>query len=315
VCTISGFWRGYSPLSQIPCIYEEHLKDSSVSVVRHRHPRHRRPHAATKFLVLLLFAATAAITWQFARQRPVSNLSYSYPKRTVREFQDDKLALASRAESSFIAARAGRPAYLYSIIPGGVESVEELRQVVAHDPVAAQHFQGFDFQHAHLVQVSDKQSMFVAYRMGDKVYWTRKKVALHPGEKLISDGKIVARTRCGNRVAVAPLGPPAMMDPLISDFDQPLFSNDMVTSAVEPQTEPLAAALPSPLDSANALQPTHRRKGFIPLFFVPFGWDGSSSSSSSHTPLAVAPEPATILLLSTGLAGVYWRARKSRRKR
>jgi len=290
------------------------LKDSSVSVVRHRQHRHRRPHTATKFLVLLLFAATAAITWQFARQGPGSNLSYSYPKSTrVREFQDDKLALASRAESSFIAARAGRPAYLYSVIPGGVESAEELRQVVAHDPVAAQHFQGFDYQHAHLVEVSEKQSMFVAYRMGDKVYWTRKKVALHPGEKLISDGKIVARTRCGNRVAVAPLGPPAMMDPLISDFDQPLFSNDMVTSAAEPRTEAYPASLPSPApESANALQPTHSRKRLIPLFFVPFGWVGGSSSS--HTPLAVAPEPATMLLLSTGLAGVYWRARKSRRK-
>jgi len=32
--------------------------------------------------------------------------------------------------------------------------------------------------------------MYVAYRKGDKVYWTRKKVALHPGETLISDGKL-----------------------------------------------------------------------------------------------------------------------------
>ena len=285
-------------------------------MVRHRQHRHRRPHTATKFLVLLLFAATAAITWQFARQRPVSSLSYSYPKSTrvgLREFPDDKSALASRLESFSIASRAVRPSYLYSIIPGGVESAEELRQVVAHDPVAAQHFQGFDYQHAHLVQVSEKQSMYVAYRMGDKVYWTRKKVALHAGEKLISDGKIVARTRCGNRVAVAPLGPPAMMDPLEADFDQPLFANDMVTSVVEPQPEAYVASLPSsPPDAANALQPTHRRKGMIPLFFIPLGWAGGSST---HTPLAVAPEPATMVLLSTGLAGVYWRARKSRRKR
>jgi hypothetical protein len=192
--------------------------------------------------------------------------------------------------------------------------VEELRQVVERDPVVAQHFQGFDYQHARLVQVSEKQSMHVAYRIGDKVYWTRKKVALHPGEKLISDGKIVARTRCGNRVAVAPLGPPAMVDPSPADFDQPLLSNDMVTPEVEPQIAPYVPSVPTLLpDAANTLQPTHRRKRFIPLFFVPLG--GFGGSSSSHTPLAVAPEPATLLLLSTGLVGVYWGARRSRRKR
>ena len=187
--------------------------------------------------------------------------------------------------------------------------------MVARDPVVAKHFQGFDYQHAHLVEVSGKQAMYVAYRKGDKVYWTRKKIALHPGEKLISDGKITARTRCGNRVAVAPLGPLAIMDPLISDFDQPLFSNDMVTSEAEPLMEPFATTLSSPaLETANSLQPTHGRR-FIPLFFVPLGGLGGLGGSSSHTPLAVAPEPGSLLLLSTGLVGVFWIARKSRRKR
>ena len=44
------------------------MKDSSVSVVRRRHRRRSRKNAGAKFLVVLLFAATAAITWQFARQ-------------------------------------------------------------------------------------------------------------------------------------------------------------------------------------------------------------------------------------------------------
>jgi hypothetical protein len=48
----------------------------------------------------------------------------------------------------------------------------------------------------------------------------------------------------------------------------------------------------------------------IPFFILPFFGPGGSS----HTPLAVTPEPATLLLLSSGLAGVYWKARKSRRK-
>jgi hypothetical protein len=259
-------------------------------------------------LVVLLFAATAAVTWQFSRQRPVASSSRS-PVVTG----GTQSVLTGSAESLYIASRPGRPAYAYSVIPGGVGSAEELRQISDHDPVVA-YFQGFDYEHAHLVTVSEKQLMYVAYRKGDKVYWTRKKVALHPGETLISDGKIVARTRCGNRVAVAPLGPPGIMDPLISDLDQPLFSNEMVTNPAEPKAEVLAAAIPSPTSEVgNALQPTKNHKGLIPLFFLPLA--GIPGGGSSHTPLAVAPEPGTWLLLSSGLAGVYFMARKSRRKR
>jgi len=258
----------------------------------------------TKFLVWLLFAAAAAITWQFARQQPVSSLSSSSPDVSrvgLRKTGDDKSRLASRAEPFSVAMRPGRPVYLYSIIPGGVKSAEELQHVVEHDPVAAQHFRGFDYQRARLVEVSQKQSMYVSYRIGDKVYWTRKKVSLRPGETLISDGKIVARTRCGNRVALAPLGPPAMLEPLEMDLDQPLFSNDMVTREVDPQADPYLTSLP-----------TRDRKRLIPLFFLPFA---GLPGSSSHAPLAVTPEPGTMLLFSTGLAGIYWRARQSRRRR
>ena len=55
----------------------------------------------------------------------------------------------------------------------------------------------------------------------------------------------MACTRCGNRVAVAPLGPYDIVDPLQSDLDQPLFSSDMVTHEVEPQAGALQASLPS----------------------------------------------------------------------
>jgi PEP-CTERM motif len=293
------------------------LKDSSISAVRHRHRGHSRRRAGARFLVALLFAATAAITWQYARQQPVSSMSYSSPEfKPIHLNEPDPSASSSGAYSASIDSRPGRPAYLYSVIPGGVASAEELRQAMDRDPVVAQQFAGFDFQRAHLVQVSDKQSMHVAYRMGDKVYWTRKKVALHPGETLISDGKIVARTRCGNRIALAPLGPPALSEPADADLNEPLFSNDMVTHDAEPQPETYAAVIPMPTPvGANALQPG-KRKRIIPFFILPlFGFGGSGGGSASHPPpLAVTPEPGTMLLLSSGLLGVYWKARKSRRK-
>jgi PEP-CTERM motif len=292
---------------------EEHLKDSSSSVVRQRHPKRSRASASTRFLVVLLFAATAAITWQFARQQPVSSMPYSAAKPSPVHLNKTDAPDSSQDYASFIALRPSRPSYLYSVVSGGIASAEELRQAMDRDPIVAHEFAGFDFQRAHLVQVSEKQSMHVAYRVGDKVYWTRKKVALHPGETLISDGKIVARTRCGNRIAMAPLGPPALMDPVSADFDQPIFSNDMVTHEVEAQPETYADALPVvPPVGANALQPM-KGKRILPFFILPFF--GLPGGGSSHTPLAVAPEPGTLLLLSTGLVGVVWKVRKSRRKR
>src|SRR5712692_9704942 len=268
------------------------LKDPRVGRVRHQHHRQRRTQVRTWFLVLLLFAASAAVTWQFARQQPVASLSGSFASLepggvSLGKTPDAKSVPASSAEYLYIASRPSRPAYAYSIVPGGVGSAEELRQIAEHDPVVAQHFQGFDYQHAHLVTVAEKQSMYVAYRKGDKVYWTRKKVALHPGETLISDGKIAARTRCGNRIALAPLGPPALAEPAEADLNQPLFSSDMVTPEVDPQPETYAAAIPmaAPVEG-NALQPT-KRKRMIPFFILPFF--GLPGGGSSHTPLAVTP--------------------------
>lgn len=293
------------------------MKDTNVGIVPPRHRRPSRKSAATKFLVVLLFAATAAITWQFARQQPASSMSYTRPEFSQIKFDDaGSSASTDRSYSSFIDSRPGRPVYLHSVIPGGIASAEELRQAMDHDPVVAQQFAGFDFQRAHLVQVSEKRSMHVAYRMGQKVYWTRKKVTLHPGETLISDGKIVARTRCGNRIAKTPLGPPALMEPADADINQPLFANDMVTPAADPQPEAYAAVIPmaTPV-GANALQPTkHTRK--LPFFILPFfGLPGTGGGGSSHTPLAVTPEPGTLMLFSTGLAGVLWKLGKSGRKR
>jgi hypothetical protein len=298
------------------------MKMPNGGTIQYRHRRRRSPRSRTLFLILLLAAAATVITFQFARQQPVSTLAYpateTGPAGLIQaqgaQAQDGRAGMDRPGESWSVASRAMRPVYRYSIIPGGVESVAELRQVMDRDPVVAEHFRGFDFQRAHLVRVSESQSMHVAYRLGDKVYWTRKKVALHPGETLISDGKIVARTRCGNRIAMAPMGPPAMLDPSEGELDRPLFSNDMVTPQVELQAAPTATSLPEPLaEAAKAVQPTKNRKRLIPLLFLPLA--ALPHGGSAHEPLAVTPEPGTLLLVSTGLAGVYWRSRKARRKR
>jgi hypothetical protein len=68
-----------------------------------------------------------------------------------------------------------------------VVNPDELKHAMKYDTVVSRHYRGFDYRRAHLVQLSEKQAMYVSYRIGDKVYWTRRKVSLHPGETLITN--------------------------------------------------------------------------------------------------------------------------------
>jgi hypothetical protein len=174
-----------------------------------------------------------------------------------------------------------------------------------YDPVVSRHFRGFDYQRAHLVRVSAEKAMFVSYRIGDRVYWTRRKVSLHPGETLITDGTIVARTRCGNRLAEIPLEPGSPLEPLPDELEGAIPLRDPVP------TPPTLATLNSPSDKlppAATPATTHRGWWFIPPpVYVP--------GDPSGGPLAVTPEPGSVLLISSGLAAVYWRSRKARRKK
>jgi hypothetical protein len=173
------------------------------------------------------------------------------------------------------------------------------------DPVVSRHFQGFDYPRAHLVKLSAEQAMYVSYRIGDRVYWTRRKISLHTGETLITDGTIVARTRCGNRVAAVPLDKGSPLEPSPEDLEGAIPLRDPVP------TFPALVTLNSPPAKLPPAVPSAAKHGgwwFIPPpIYVPSG--------SSGGPLAVTPEPGSILLISSGLAAVYWRSRKARRKK
>jgi hypothetical protein len=260
-------------------------------------------------LFLLLFAATAVITWQFVRRQSDPDLSYivpapvpaSTPAAQAGSLHEDPFM------SSFAAHGETRPVYPYSVIPGGVHSVAELKHDIEKDPTVARQYRDFDFQHARLLQVSQKQAMYVSYRIGQKVYWTRKKIALHPGETLISDGRMTVRARCGNRVASAPLDPGSPLEPPEADFNQPYAAMIAV-----PNASPALTASPATLPATVAKK---RKWWFLPLFAAPLGGLADPGGSSlTHDPLAVTPEPGTTLLLVSGMAGVYWRVRKYRKK-
>ncbi len=285
------------------------MTDPRVRVANGGGQEQGRGHARMKLFLVLLFAATAVITWQLARRRSDADLSYVSSEAAPVPPRQSKAETAKDYPlgANLNTRGQNRLVYPYSIIPGGIKTLADLKLAIADDPVVARQFQGFDFQNARLVQVAQKESMFVSYRIGQKVYWTRKKLPLHPGETLVTDGKITARTRCGNRVAAVPLDTGSPLEPPEEAFNQPYAA---LIAAPDPDP---ARADPAPAPLVPAAAQGSKKWWVLPLFAAPFA-ALPSSDSSSGTPLAVTPEPGMSLLLISGLAGVYWRMRKYRRK-
>ena len=279
------------------------VKREKVGILRYRrrvdHPAGR---VRSKWLGLLLLVAASVVAWQFARQQPSSSPSLSGKLESVPRSQRYDYALYG---SKPFVRGVGRLIYPYSVIRGGVLNPDELKHAMEYDPVVSQHFRGFDYMRAHLVKLTEEQAMYVSYRIGDRVYWTRRKVSLHRGETLITDGAIVARTRCGNRVAPAPLDTGSALEPSAYEFEQPFILRD---PAPTPPVLATAGAAPDKLPPALIAPVKAGGWWFIPPFaYIPSGGSGG--------PLAVTPEPGSLLLISSGLAAVYWRSRKARRKK
>ena len=134
-----------------------------------------------------------------------------------------------------------RAVFPYSVIPGGVQSREELVERVAGDRVVSDHYRDFKVSKARIVKADKTRMMHVSYRMDDQVYWTKKKVRIPEGEMLITDGECEARARCGNRVSASPREPVSDEEPMMETFDLP-----RVVKGFSPDDfRPTAAAVPT----------------------------------------------------------------------
>src|ERR1700730_13402718 len=139
-------------------------------------------------------------------------------------------------------AQPSRPVYPYSVVAGGVEDAKELKWVAEHDPIVGAHYAGFNYAHAQVVRLTLARTVYLSYRIGNHIYWTHRRVTLHKGEKVLTDGKMTARTRCANRVeespqqeAVSPAEPPAQR------FDEPIHPGEGI--AMQSPEAPFESAL------------------------------------------------------------------------
>jgi hypothetical protein len=221
-----------------------------------------------------------------------------------------------------------RPAYPYSVVSGGVRDVHELKWAAEHDPVVASHYAGFDYDHARVVRLVLARTAYISYRIGNKVYWTRHRVSLKKGETLITDGKITARSRCGNRVEEVPQQATSSLEPPAIKFEEPLAPS--MGTAVTTLPIPFESALNRPgLPGLGPELPLSLVDPFENGVWVPITPPPIPTSvcgignkptkvvaggkKGKKNPCGViggeVPEPGTWLLIASGLAAMYCKTR------
>lgn len=118
--------------------------------------------------------------------------------------------------------REVRAVYPHSVVPGGVDGADEAMAAADRDPVVAGHYRDVQLSALRPTLADAPRAVHVSYRLGDRIYWTKRKVALQPGELLLTDGLRTIRARCGNCVSDTARGPVSDQEPAPEVFDQPV---------------------------------------------------------------------------------------------
>lgn len=252
----------------------------------------RRVAALSTLLVLSLTSIWLVHYWLVPTDGPTRQLSAEWIE------ENQNLNPDAAAPDLETPSTPGRVIYPYSVVPGGVRTPAELKAVSEHDPAVREHYSRFDFSKARVVTVYQPRLVYLSYRIGDKIYWTTKKVSLHKGEKLITDGTITARARCGNRVASLPQKYGFAREPSAAILDQPIFNQPIGGSSTE---------IPFPKDFHSALETRPNSTGLGSGALPPgaAGAGGLSPLGSGYLPIGspLAPPARTCGKTGTGTCG------------
>jgi hypothetical protein len=205
-----------------------------------RRRRRRRTIARRRFLAGIGFLALVV----------AATVALSLAGRIGGTFEDVDVPIAvlDRAEGTpadvALPRAAQRAVFPYSVIPGGVRTVDELRRAIATDAVVANHYKDFDLPKARVERLPVPRFAHVSYRLGDRVYWTQRPVLLPAGETVITDGTRTARTRCGNQVANEP-SETSPAEPAAAVLDTPLSSRPLSSTSLLPRPMPGSGVMPA----------------------------------------------------------------------
>jgi PEP-CTERM motif len=312
----------------------------NVRIIRRRRSRrHRRNRSIRRWLVAASIVLSAVVVSAIALQHLSPSL-FREQQSALSNFQQAELSRSRVVELNQILAQAqpsaDRPVYPYSVVPGGVQDAKELKWVAEHDPIVAAHYAGFDYDHARVVRLTLARTVYLSYRIGSRVYWTRHRVTLHKGEKIITDGRMAARSRCANRVEELPQQATLRAEPPAEKFDQP---GDGGGTAIQSPPVPFQSAFlqrPS-IAGVEPAGPLTLYNPFVGGSWIPISPPPLESSlcgvgkkdskvesgccagvvelpkkKGGPCSPGVVPEPETWILFVSGLATVYWARRRLR---
>lgn len=219
-------------------------------------------------------------------------------------------AFSEPAESPSLAPSRGQRIFPYSVIPGGIRSAQELREAARHDALVAQHYSGFDFDSARLIHAPQDKQVYVSYRIGSRIFWTSRKVTIHAGEALLTDGRNLTRGRCGNRISESPKSPASPDEPSDRAMSGPVFFPDPAPLGfLAGDTSAPLALLPAPqtpFPPSTDIPPTGGSfpPTFPPLFLGPRSPSGSPPPPPP--PVVSTPEPQSLFLVLLGLSALVF---------
>jgi hypothetical protein len=282
-------------------------------------------------VVLVCAIFTLAIANAVLRHLSPSLFRASNPVGPSREAAEASREAVVARQQEVLKQMEDRPVYPYSIIPGGVRDAYELRRAAERDPVVRSQYAGFDYDHARVVRLTLARNVYLSYRIGNKVYWTRHPVTLRKGEEVITDGRKTARTRCGNRVEEKPQQATFESEPPPIAFEQPMrpmlgtsianppvpFQSALLNPGPTPPLslyDPLGGGTFTPIalpTLPTVCEPIIKKPGTGKAMEMPVS-DAkkkkpvNSCSPGGGGPGGEVPEPGTWLLMASGLSGIYW---------
>jgi hypothetical protein len=122
-------------------------------------------------------------------------------------------------DESIAPAAADRPVYLHSVIAGGAYTGDELQAAIVSDAVVAAHHAGVNLKAVRPAVTTQPRLVYMSYRKGDDVFWTKHRVRLPAGEAVLTDGVHDIRARCGNAISDVAQQPTSDEEPAASEFD------------------------------------------------------------------------------------------------
>src|SRR5688572_30050977 len=155
-----------------------------------QHPKRRRkssahqPMSVTRRLILTSLVIGPALI--------LLAVSRFVPDRTIAPADVNVGPVERTVERT--AARRSRLVYRHSVIPGGVYSQEELVAAADRDPVVFARYGSLSRTAMRAVAVAGPRHAHMSYRIGDQIYWTKRKLPLLAGEMTLTNGSVEIRS-------------------------------------------------------------------------------------------------------------------------